>query len=139
MALYRGNEKILAELKIEAERKLKSPRGSILEDALHIINGERTDAHGKPENCFPLIAELWTTYLSSKGKLNRETASFISAADVCFLMHLLKIARIISGSAVEDSVADAAGYLGLYWDFIKGGEPQTVPLHPGEEDDEDSP
>lgn len=41
----------------------KVKRGAALEHALDIINGERQDAYGNPEQSFGVIAKFWTTYI----------------------------------------------------------------------------
>lgn len=82
-------------------------RGEVLLEALRIINGERQDQYGNPEDCFGRIAMLWTDYLGTE----------ISPHDVAMLMALLKIARIQAGSGKKDSYTDAAGYIGLAADM----------------------
>lgn len=71
-----------------------------LEAAMRCVCGERQDQYGKPENNFATIAELWSAY----------TKHPISALDVAMMMALLKVARIKTGSATEDSFVDLAGY-----------------------------
>lgn len=86
-------------------------RGKILLEALEIINGDRLDAHGKPEDSFGQIARLWSAYLFDRLELPLERR------DVAILMALLKIARIQTGTAITDSFRDAAGYIGLAADM----------------------
>ena len=93
-------------------------RTEILDAAKNIVNGERDQQYGTPENSFEVIAELWRSYLK---------ASCVGAgADVCILpedvaamMALLKIARISTGQGKADNWIDLAGYAAC------GGEIQT--------------
>ena len=82
-----------------------------MQDAHKVINGERQDAYGNPEDCFAQIAALWNWYLSAKGK------KLVDAADVAMMMVLLKVAREASNHK-RDNVVDACGYLGLYGDMF---------------------
>lgn len=84
-------------------------RGAILDLAKDIINGQRTDRYGAPENSFALIADLWNDYLKMKFGNN----SRINSHDVAMLMVLLKIARIAHGAGGKDSYVDGIGYLAL--------------------------
>lgn len=75
-------------------------RKETLEQAMKCVCGERQDQYGTPENNFTRIANLWTSYLDFK----------VSPVDVAMMMALLKIARVKTGSATEDSFVDLAGY-----------------------------
>lgn len=82
-------------------------RSECLSVADKIVNGERQQAYGTPEQNFNRIAELWTTYLSAR---EEEHLDVINAKDVAVMMMLLKIARIMSGTSTQDSWIDIAGY-----------------------------
>lgn len=88
-------------------------RGNILLEAHKIINGERQDTYGKPEDSFQIIADYWTTYLGMM-----EMPITLTPKDVAIMMALFKIARI-AGSNDADSFRDCAGYLGLGHDLSK--------------------
>jgi hypothetical protein len=75
-------------------------RPEILQKAEACVCGHREQEYGSPENNFQTIADLWRAY---KG------VDF-TAVDVAMMMALLKIARIQSGTATEDSFVDLAGY-----------------------------
>ena len=75
-------------------------RADILDNAKAIVLGHREQDYGSPENNFRIIAELWSTYIGYN----------ITPVDVAMMMALLKIARIRSGTATEDSFIDLAGY-----------------------------
>ena len=86
-------------------------RGNVLTEALTIINGERQDAYGNPEDNFRLIADLWNAYLHAS------MSDDISPKDVAMMMSLLKIAREVNGAGKRDNLVDAAGYIGLAGDM----------------------
>lgn len=75
-------------------------RPDILDRAKKCVCGERENEYGSPENNFARIASLWTAYKDVEFTTN----------DVAMMMALLKIARIQSGTATEDSFVDLAGY-----------------------------
>lgn len=84
-------------------------RGQVLLDALNVINGERQNQYGNPEDNFEAIATYWTIYLGGR--------SCISGKDVAMMMTLLKVARIQTGTATWDSFLDACGYMALASDM----------------------
>lgn len=86
-------------------------RGKVLLEAHEIINGERQQQYGDPEDTFSEIARLWNWWL--EGKLDEK----LFPADVAMMMCLMKQAREKNGAGKHDNVVDAAGYLGLYDDM----------------------
>ena len=72
-------------------------------DTVGGVVGERHDEHGG--DAVDRIAALWGTYLGHP----------ITAADVCLLMVLLKVARAATpeGQAHDDNWLDIAGYAAL--------------------------
>lgn len=101
-----------------ADRKAATPepskkRGKILLKALDIINGERQDTYGDPEDSFALIGEYWTSFLSRKGSLD------ITPRDVAEMMMLFKIARMSGQKQCLDNYSDLAGYAGLAADMVE--------------------
>lgn len=75
-------------------------REQTLKKAIKMVTGHREEDYGSPEDSFDLIARLWGDYLNRR----------ITAVDVSAMMGLLKIARIGTGRATEDSFVDLAGY-----------------------------
>ena len=75
-------------------------RADILAKAKQCVCGEREGQYGSPENNFKRIASLWSAYMDHD----------YTATDVAMMMALLKIARIKTGTATEDSFVDLAGY-----------------------------
>lgn len=77
-------------------------RTKILNEADNLINGDRQEHYGTPQENFGAIAKMWSAYLGH----------YVSPTDVCHLMALLKIARLRNGPHVDSSV-DACGYMAL--------------------------
>lgn len=75
-------------------------RAETLDKAKQCVCGQRENEYGSPEDNFLTIAKLWSAY---------KNVDF-SANDVAMMMALLKIARIRTGTATEDSFVDLAGY-----------------------------
>ncbi len=96
-------------------------RPDILDKAKQCVCGQREHEYGSPENNFQTIANLWNAYLDKNGIV-------LTPVDVAMMMSLLKIARIKTGTATEDSFVDLAGYAAC------GGEIATTPK--GETPDE---
>jgi len=92
-------------------------RGQVLLDAHKIINGDRQQSYGNPEDTHGVIAELWNGYLRAAARTQGKDISqlpTIRQEDAALLMVLFKIARELNGAGVRDSAVDAAGYLGIY-------------------------
>ena len=82
-------------------------RKEILKQAERCVCGERDQQYGGPERNFAVIAELWSTYLST---VMSDTIG-IDDVDVAAMMALLKIARIATANSPHpDSWIDLAGY-----------------------------
>lgn len=89
----------------------RKPRGAILDEAKKIINGERQDQYGNPEDNFSIITEFWGVYNKArKGASDRPL-------DTAMKMALLKVARIATGTGTADSFTDACGYIALAADM----------------------
>lgn len=88
-------------------------RSDTLEQARHCVCGQRENEYGSPENNFKIIAELWSAY---KGEN-------FTPVDVAMMMALLKIARVKSGTATEDSFVDIAGYAACGCEIASGPRP----------------
>ena len=61
---------------------------------------ERAVQHGRPENVFEQIANLWSAFLGVE----------LAPADVAMMMILFKVARAQGSPANEDTWTDIAGY-----------------------------
>ncbi len=95
-------------------------RSEVLKKAETIINGERDNQYGAPEDNFATIAALWEPYIKTKC-VGGDACVCINAEDVAVLMTLLKIGRIASGRETADNWVDAIGYMACGGE-IEGGE-----------------
>lgn len=89
----------------EAERliKAKHDRQNIEQEARAIIYGDREKTYGHPAKNLEHIARLWSAH----------TKTTITAADVCKMMVMLKLARLTNNPGHRDSLIDAIGYIML--------------------------
>lgn len=77
-------------------------RKSCLEKAMKCVLGDRENEYGSPEDNFETIAEMWTAYMHWEVEFTQ--------VDVAMMMALLKVARVATGTATDDSFVDIAGY-----------------------------
>ena len=84
---------------------------SLFEDTSKIINGDRQDTYGNPEDSFKDIAMFWGWYLGIE----------IKPEQVAFMMTLFKAVRE-KNQRKRDNIVDMAGYLAIYDDLTKGDE-----------------
>ncbi len=84
----------------------------ILQQAHEVIYGDREQTYGNPAKNVLTIATMWEAYLSARGLLNENTEG-LTADDVCYMMTLLKVARLGNDPKHHDSRVDACGYMAL--------------------------
>jgi hypothetical protein len=82
-----------------------------LADADNIVNGQRQDQYGKPEDSFSKIASYWQIYLMNK--MGDSGEIYLEELDVVHMMTLLKIARMQGQGECRDNYIDAIGYLAI--------------------------
>lgn len=92
-----------------SENKKVSVREQILNEARHIVTGERESQYGRPEDNFRTIAELWEVYLQKRCVAGGFYVEILPE-DVTIMMTLLKVARIATGVGKLDNYVDLAGY-----------------------------
>lgn len=99
-------------------------RGNVLLEAHKIINGDRQQSYGNPEDTHAVIADMWNGYLQGLASVYGDEFSFpyLTNVDVAHMMVLFKIARQINGAGKRDSVVDACGYMALSWDMAEEKE-----------------
>ena len=110
-----------------ADAQAAHKRGDVLLRAHEIINGQRQDTYGQPEDCFASIARLWNAYLTnyanaydSESENCRCSFPRLYAGHVAHMMALMKIARMQHGAGSEDNAADCCGYIALAEDMRMG-------------------
>jgi len=82
---------------------------NVLLEAHDIIFGDREKTYGRPEFNLETIAEFWRIYIERK----HNVMLALLPEDICQMMILLKIARLINDPQHRDSLTDLAGYAGL--------------------------
>ena len=85
-------------------------RKECLKGAETCVTGQRQRDYGEVENNFSAIGLFWSVYLRNAHPELNMAINTIDAKDVAAMMALLKIARIASPTATEDSFVDLAGY-----------------------------
>jgi hypothetical protein len=75
-----------------------------------LINGERQNQYGNPEDSFRLIAAFWSSYLGIA----------VSPRQAAEMMVLFKIARQKTGKGKRDNFVDMCGYAALAADMAEG-------------------
>jgi hypothetical protein len=92
-----------------------SAQSDLLKEVAEIVGGERSRDYGPPSvNLDERTAELWNAYFNIKQEPS------INGVDVCNLMILLKMARIMEDDRVKDNYADIAGYAAAAWEIVNG-------------------
>lgn len=101
---------------------------NVMSEALKIIYGDREKTYGHPSLNLESIAQLWTVYMKRKAYVELTRSPFaddsdlkqvelivpkITIDDVCQMMVLLKMARLINDPTHHDSMVDQVGYIGL--------------------------
>jgi len=76
----------------------------IEEEARRLVDGDRQDAYGPPEENLFMIARFWTFYLGTQINWG------FTAKQVAEMMVLLKLARNASGPTHRDNYVDMIGY-----------------------------
>lgn len=96
---------------------IKDRQRRLMLEALDIVNGSRQAAYGPPERNFSRIAALWSAYLeiAFDAKQGRYiTRDALTAVDVCHMLDLLKLARLVVTPDHQDSIRDRFGYQACY-------------------------
>jgi len=81
------------------EFHLLPPQESVLAEAERMVEGEKMEMYGAPEESFEQIAQCWSALLSHK----------VSTKDVALMMVMLKIIRE-KNKPKRDNLVDIAGY-----------------------------
>ncbi len=92
-------------------------RKEILDKAESIVNGDREDDYGTPEDSFSNIAAYWSIYLEAQ----------LTPVDVAAMMILLKVSRNQTGKSKADNWIDLAGYAACGGEIDAFGEEKPEP------------
>lgn len=91
-------------------------RADILATAEELVNGERAQSYGPPEENFGRIAQLWNAMgfaVRADGPGEDIRYRDVDATDVAMAQIQIKMARLVTSPAHEDNWVDIAGYAGL--------------------------
>jgi len=92
---------------------------TLLSTAIDLVNGDRRDAYGSPEDSFTTVADLWNAYLkgawANRQKMRTGEVQEILPHDVAALLGLLKVARLTTSPNREDNWLDMAGLAACGW------------------------
>jgi len=95
-----------------------STQSDLLKEVAEIVGGERSRDYGPPGlNLDHRTAGLWNHYLELLDPLYEKS---LDGIDVCMMMILVKIARIMQDKSVKDNYADIAGYAAAAWEIEHG-------------------
>ena len=97
-----------------------SVQSKLLKEVSEVVAGARNKDYGPPSvNLDQRTASLWNAYLEAiRPKYNYLEAT-LNGVDVCNMMILLKMARIMEDSSVKDNYADIAGYAAAAWEIVE--------------------
>lgn len=101
---------------VNFEGEKTEPKTDCLKEADTIINGERQDMYGAPENSFALIALYWQAYI------DQVKDRPLNSVDVGNLQILFKMARCSGQKTCRDNYVDIAGYAAIVADRLMEGE-----------------
>jgi hypothetical protein len=93
-----------------------STQSELLREIAEIVGGERSKDYGPPKiNLDRRTASLWNTYMDMRSPWDRP----IDGVDVCNMMILVKMARIMENGTIKDNYADIAGYAAAAWEIVE--------------------
>ena len=94
-----------------------STQSDLLKEVSEVVAGARNKDYGPPSlNLDYRTATLWNAYL----KVAAPAYDALDGVDVCNMMILLKMARIIESHQVKDNYSDIAGYAAAAWEIVHG-------------------
>lgn len=103
---------LAAELRVYRSDDSPAPeKRNCLKEADKIINGERQDSYGAPEDSFTVIAGYWNVFLAAKLKpLGMDVKDLLTPLDTTNMMVLFKQARKLGQKPSRDNYVDSCGY-----------------------------
>lgn len=90
-------------------------RAEVLQTAESLVNGDRADTYGSPQDSFGRVAALWNAMGFGVQRMvdGKYGPQPVTATDVALALTQLKVSRVISSPEHKDSWIDAAGYIAL--------------------------
>jgi hypothetical protein len=98
-----------------------STQSDLLIEVAEIISGARNKNYGPPSvNLDERTASLWNAYIELLSNRKDWVTWQLDGVDVCNMMILVKMARIIEDRHHKDNYADMAGYAAAAWEIANG-------------------
>lgn len=102
-----------------------SVQSDLLNEVAEVVQGHRSKDYGPPAiNLDYRTAALWNAYIN----IAKPAYDELDGVDVCNMMILVKMARIIETQKVKDNYADIAGYAAAAWEIAKGSTNDNDPI-----------
>ena len=96
-----------------------SVQSDLLKEVSEVVAGARNKDYGPPKvNLDQRTATLWNAYLRAIRPMYH-IDTHLDGIDVCNMMILLKMARIMEDASVKDNYADIAGYAAAAWEIVE--------------------
>lgn len=96
-----------------------STQSELLNEVAEVVSGARNKDYGPPiVNLDYRTAALWNAYVRTDEDILYSRG--FDGIDVCNMMILLKMARIMETRNVKDNYADIAGYAAAAWEIANG-------------------
>lgn len=106
-----GLEKLVADVyaasSVGTEPPTPNRRAVVLRTAESLVNGQRADDYGPPQENFGRVAAMWSAQFAAKLK------EPLTADEVAIALVHLKLSRLANTPDHADSFIDAAGYIAL--------------------------
>ena len=97
-----------------------SIQSKLLKEVSEVVAGARNKDYGPPKvNLDQRTAALWNAYLNAIRPQYNYLDATLDGVDVCNMMILLKMARIMEDATVKDNYADIAGYAAAAWEIVE--------------------
>lgn len=87
-------------------------RGTILERAKQLTEGDRNQTYGEPKPNLQCFADMINAYLECK-TINEGEVGKLTATDASMILVLLKISRVAANPQHADNFVDMAAYSGI--------------------------
>lgn len=98
-----------------------STQSDLLKEVAEVISGARNRNYGPPSvNLDERTASLWNTYIGLISDKEDWMTWQLDGVDVCNMMILVKMARIMEDRSHKDNYADMAGYAAAAWEIVNG-------------------
>lgn len=88
------------------------PRADLLEEAAHLITGDRNNHYGPPTQDFRRTAEALTAMGYRRLDVDDVTVLPLVPSDIAIIVGMVKTSRLMHSRSKRDNWTDVAGYAG---------------------------